>query len=39
MQFDDISPNEITEVIKATINWKAPEVDNIKNAWFKKFGS
>lgn len=37
MQFCDISRTEFTEVINATIKWKAPGVDDTHNFSLKKF--
>ena len=37
MKFESITESVISEAIRATSNWKAPEVDKIHNFWYKKF--
>lgn len=39
VQLYDVSRSEVTQIIKATINWKIPVLDNNQNICFKKFGA
>jgi hypothetical protein len=37
MQYEEISTNEISNIIRKLHNWKSPGTDKIQNFWYKRF--